>query len=108
MAFTITDIQEFSASVTFTDVRGNPAEIDGSPIWSVSNEELLGIETSNDEFTAYITALGPVGHAQVVVTADARIGEETSEIKGILDIDIVASEAVSATITPSEPTDMPE
>ena len=102
MAITITASQFVTATVSAVDARGNPATLDGPPTWVSSDPALLEVTTS-PEGTARIAAVGPLGNAQVTVSADADLGEGTRTIGGLLDVSIVAGEAVALTIAASIP-----
>lgn len=103
MALILKDTQKFSAAVKYVDGKGNPAKVEGTPQWSVSDVNLLGVTPSDDGMSAEVVATGPLGSCQVSVTADADLGEGTKPIIGTLDVDIVAGEAVSAVIEAGAP-----
>jgi hypothetical protein len=106
MAITITATQKFTAGpVSAVDAHGNPAQIDGAPAWSVSDTALLAVNVAADGLSADIQAVGALGHAQVVVSADADLGEGIETISGILEVEIVAGRAVSLTVPAGEPTE---
>ena len=103
MAFTLTDIQQVTLAITVVDARGNPAKLDGAPVWTTSDAALLTVVPSEDGMSCVATAVGPLGTAQVTVTGDALIGEGVRELFGVLDVEIVASEALNITIVPGNP-----
>lgn len=103
MAFTMTDVQSAPLAVSVTDARGNPAKLDGIPVWASSDVTVLTVVAADDGMSAVITATGPLGTAQVVFTADADLGGGVRELKGILDVEVIASEAVNVVITPGAP-----
>ena len=103
MALVLTDMQKVSLTVAFTTAAGNSAVVDGIPDWDVSDESILDIEPSEDGLSAAVTAVGPVGDAQVVVTADADLGEGVKEIFGTLDVSVVPSVAVFALVVSGVP-----
>lgn len=102
MAITITASQFFTVSVTAVDARGNPATLDGVPTWASSDEAILTI-TANPDGSARVAAVGQPGNAQVTVSADADLGEGVRTLSGLLDVSIVAGEAVALTIAASVP-----
>lgn len=105
MAFVLTDIQQVSVSVAYTDAEGNPASVEGAPVWESSDESVLTLTTSEDGFSTEAVTTGSLGTAQVQVTADADLGEGTTQIVGLLDVEVVSSAAVAATLTPGTPED---
>ena len=98
MALTLTTTQEAEVLVGYTDKNGNPALIDGTPVWAVSNAEILRIVPTPVPSVVIIQAVGPVGVSQVTVTADADLGEGVRELFAVQDVSVVAGEAVAAAI----------
>lgn len=103
MAFMLQSGQQVELTASYQDRHGNPAEVE-SQTWSSSDETVLTV-TDNGDGTATAAAAGSLGTAQIQLSADARFGDEVNTITGILDVEVVASEAVTAVITPGEPTD---
>ena len=103
MALLLTDVQKVSASVNPVDAAGNPGKIDGKPSWSSSDESIATVVASDDGLSAVITAAGPLGTVQIVVKADADLGEGVKEISGTLDIEVQGSEAVSLSVAAGAP-----
>lgn len=99
----LTDEQKVSLSVGFFTKAGNPARIDGAPVWASSNPSVVEVTPSEDGLTATATSVGPLGVVQVTVSADADLGEGTRLITGVLDIEVLAAEAVSAGISAGTP-----
>lgn len=97
------DNQKVSLEVVPVSVKGNVAQLDGVPVWSVSDESLVTVEPSEDGLSAVVKAIGPVGIAQVAVKGDADLGEGVVEITGTLDVEIQASSAASFTINAGIP-----
>lgn len=106
MAFMLADDQQVSVAFTAVDRRGNPARLDGAPVWSSSDPLILTV-TPNDDNSAAVLAVGPTGTAQVQVTVDADIGSGIRNLVGILDVEVVAGEAVSLDLVPGTPTTQP-
>ncbi len=94
------DTHQFPVTIAVVDARGNPAEVQGVPSWASTDESVVIVQPAVDGKSAIVAAVGPLGHAQVAVTADADLGEGVENISGLLDVDVVASAAVSIAITP--------
>lgn len=89
----VTVDQNLPVNVVFTDRAGNPALVDGAPTWESSDESVVEIlEVSDDGLSVLVGTVG-VGTAQVVVRADARLGDDVKEIVGVLDVEVLAGEA---------------
>lgn len=100
MAYSMADDATVGFVIRAVDAKGNPASLDGVPEWAVSDDDLLAVTPAADGLSASVSAVGPLGTAQVQVTADARMGPEVLEITGSLDITIVAGEAVMISLEP--------
>lgn len=100
----LTDVQQASLAVQFTDKAGNIAPVAGVPAWSVSDATVLAITPSADGMSAEIIALGPLGAGQVNVSANNADG---TTVAGTLDVQVAASDAVSANITAGAPEPKP-
>ena len=99
----ITSTQNCSLSIQPVDAHGNPALVDGTPIWSVSDPSVLSIAAAADGLSAEIAALGPVGTSQVSVQADADLGSGVVTIAGTLDVQVAAGQAVGLSISAGTP-----
>ena len=53
--------------------------------------------------SATVTAVGPLGIGQVLLKADADLGEGVKEITGLLDVEVIASEATVAIVAAGAP-----
>lgn len=104
MSFVITIDQQFDAAVAFVDSAGNPAVVDGVPVWASSDDAVLAVQAADDGMSATAAAVS-VGTAQLSVTADADLGGGVRQVIGLLEVNIVGGEAVAAVITPSTPVD---
>lgn len=103
MALILTDVQKVGLSVSFVTAKGNPAAVDGLPVWSVSDATVLSVVPAADGLSAEVVAVGPLGTSQVSVTADADLGEGVRALIGTLDVSVVASEAASIVINAGVP-----
>jgi len=103
MRLVLTDEQKVNLTIAPVTAAGNPARIDGVPVWVTSDEGVVSLEVSPDGFSAEAVTVGPVGQAQVSVTVDADLGTGVRTLTGILDIEVVAAEAASVGITAGAP-----
>lgn len=104
MALILTDVQKVTFSVSFVTAKGNPAPVDGAPVWSVSDATVLSVIPAANGLSADVVAVGPLGLSQVSVTADADLGGGVKALVGTLDVQVVASEAASIVINAGVPT----
>lgn len=96
---------QVSASLVIKDANGNPAVVDGVPIWEVSDAEIIAVTVAPDGMSAVIAAQSKPGLAQVTVTVDADLGEGVKPIIGIGEVEVVGGEAtvVELQFGPVEP-----
>lgn len=85
-------------SVSFSDSKGNPARVDGIPVWSITPDGLATLEVGTDGLSATVTPIGALGAAVLKVTADADLGAGVQEISGQADLNFIAGNAVTVTI----------
>lgn len=111
VAYTLPADKQIHVAVAYVDDHDNPARVDGPVRWSTSDENILSVETWEPEARdtpvgvpengfATISVVGPVGQAQVAATADVDMGTGVKELVTLLDVTVVAGEAVAGTITP--------
>jgi hypothetical protein len=105
---TMTVVQQVQAGpVSAVDAKGNPAPLDGAPLWTSSDETILLVTAEADGLNAVIKAAGKVGTAQVRVDADADLGAGVTTISSLLDFEILPAQAVGLSINVGTPTDQP-
>lgn len=104
----ITDTQEVALSITPVDKKGNPAQLDGPPVWASSNTEVVTVTAAADGLSAVATAVGPLGTATISVKADGDLGAGVNTISGTLDITVVGSGAVTLKIVAGAVTEQTE
>lgn len=108
MPLILTDDQQVNLTAAFTTKAGNPARVDGVPVWRSSDESVITVTAAEDGLSAVAVAVGPLGSAQVSVEADADLDEgEERLITGVLDIEVRASEAVVAVVAAGAPEPKP-
>ena len=103
MALTLTDIQKVDLAVQPVDAAGNAALVDGACTWESSDVTVLTVEPAADGLSAVALTTGKLGTAQIKCTADADLTEGVLPILGVLDVEVVASAAVSVAITAGAP-----
>jgi hypothetical protein len=104
---TLTATQQCDLTLEVTDSKGNPATVDGVPVWSSADETRVSVEAAADGMSATIVAEGPATTqpVQISVTTDADLGEGIKPLVGLLDVTIVGAEATVIAITPGTPTE---
>lgn len=104
MSLVLPNDQKVIASITPVDSKGNPAAIDGLAAWSSSSPDIVTVvNVSVDSLSADVVPGTALGTAQINVTADADLGSGVTTINGILDVQVVAGQAVGFTIQTGPP-----
>jgi hypothetical protein len=107
MALTLTSVQQASLTVSAVDAKGNPAPIE-NVVYQSSDTSIVELQPdAEDSSVAWVVAVGSLGNAQVTVAADADIGEGIKALTGLLDVTVVAAEAVAIAIETGVPEDQP-
>lgn len=103
---TMTDTQMADVSLVIKDKNGNPATVDGVPVWTTSNVNVAeAIVTDPTGMLGSVQGRGS-GVCQITVTADADLGSGVKPIIGFLDVTILGQATVIELI-PGVPTEMP-
>jgi len=100
MAFTLPVDNFIVVQVAYVDAHGNPATVDGDVVWASSDESVAtAVVDADDSTMCTITALSATGTSQVTATADADLGTGVRQLITLLDLVVVAGEAVAGQIT---------
>ena len=101
LMFTMPIDHYVDVQVSYVDAGGNPASVDGVVSWSSSDDSVVALETDRDDSTkCRVTSLLLVGQVQVKATADADLGDGVRNISTLMDVEVIAGEAVAGTISP--------
>lgn len=98
------DSQKVDLSIEVVNAKGNPASLDGTPVWENSAPEVAELTVAADGLSASLVAK-TTGAGSLSVKGDAKLGEEVKEIMGSFDFEVVAGEATIISIKASEPVD---
>jgi hypothetical protein len=94
--------------LAITNAAGNPATVDGVPVWASSDETVIVAAAAVDGMSAVITTVAP-GTARVTVTADADLGAGVTTLTGVTEDLVVtlgpSSQASVMTLTLGAPRD---
>lgn len=106
MALTLTDSQQATLSIGFTDKRGNAApQPPGTLAWFVDNPAVLSITPAADNLTCLVAAAGPLGSATVTVKLADADGATTAA--GTLDVNVTGGSATNIAVTAGPPEEQP-
>lgn len=97
---TLTNTQEFAnVTVSFTNQQGQPANVDGVPVWASSDPTIVSVEAGADGMSAKVGGVAPGTGARITVTADADTGQGITTITGVSeDIEVTADTSQQASL----------
>ena len=98
MATTMRVDQKCTLKVTFTDSKGNPAEVDKPPVWLTNNTDVLALSPSEDGMECEIVPVGVPGIADVQMSADADLGDGEELLTGREAFNIEAGQATNVKV----------
>jgi hypothetical protein len=110
MAFTLPVDMQVKVAVSYVDSEGNPATVDGDVEWASSDAAIAAVVADPDNsFEAVVRPTTTLGQVQITATADADLGDGVRELITLMDVTVVAGEAVAGTIAPvGAPTPIPK
>lgn len=106
MTIQLTDTQQVAVQVAGVDQKGFPAAVETVTFTSSDTTVAAVVSDAADPSKATVTA-GVPGTAQIVVTADSKIGEGEHVLTGTLDVTVVPGEASVISVTPGTPEEQP-
>lgn len=102
MKIKITNEQEVTVTLSPRTQAGIPALLDGKPSWGVISGSST-VTPSEDGLSAVFRSSDTPGNTQVLVKADADLGEGVQEVSEIIDLEVSGALAESLGLTVSEP-----
>jgi hypothetical protein len=102
MAVEITEGQRLRVTITPVDANGHAAPVQaGSVVWAVSDDTLLSVTPEpTDEKVALVRPAGStLGVGNVLVTADADLGEGVVTLEAEMELAITSGMATSLGLT---------
>jgi hypothetical protein len=110
MAYTLPVDKQVKVKVSYVDAQGNPASVDGAVRWSSSDDKIAEVfadEVAEKSFEAVVVPRG-VGQVQILADVDADMGDGVRPLATLMDIAVIAGEAVAGVIEPvGAPGDIP-
>ncbi len=84
-------------TVAFVNAKGKPAQVDGVPIWSVTDATIIdSVTPSADGLTAKLHIMDTIGASQLNVNADVDLSGGVSNKDFVDTVSVIAGEAVAA------------
>jgi hypothetical protein len=91
-----------TATIAVTDKFGNPAAIDGLPVWESTDETIAAVNPSADGLSCTVVSTGQMGTVQINVRLDADLGDGVRELNGMALLDVNAGAASAIALMLSE------
>ena len=93
MLITITNEQKVEVTLAPVTEAGNPATLDGVPVWAVVEGGDATLEVAADGLSAFLVSGAADVTSQITVTADADLGEGIVTLTDTIDLAVVAAAA---------------
>lgn len=95
--FKLTDSQQVAVSISAADKKGQSAPVEGVTFATSDPNVATVVQDAVDPSKALVVA-GLPGTCQIQVSADADLGEGVTKIEGVLDVEVVAGQAVALSV----------
>lgn len=107
---TIRDNEMVAAMAKPKDSKGNPAEVQ-NPTWLSADTSKVTVDVDpGNPLAATVKAVGPLTDGtpvRVTLDADADMGDGVVPIQGVLDVNVIAGQAVTVDLEVGAPTPQP-
>jgi hypothetical protein len=90
MLITITNEQKVEVTLAPLTEAGNPANLDGAPVWTVVSGDAT-LEVAADGLSAFLVSGAADVNSVIEVTADALIGEGIVTLTDSVDLAVVSA-----------------
>lgn len=102
MQITITNEQKIKVTLTPKTDSGKPAQIDGVPSWTVSTGDAT-LDQAPDGMSVYLVSGDAPGTSEILVEADADLGEGVETISATITLNVEGAKAVNLGLAIGEP-----
>lgn len=93
MNLTITNEEKIEVTLAPLTAAGNPATLDGAPVWAVVEGGDATLEVAADGLSAFLVSGAAGVTSQVTVSADADLGEGIVTLTDTIDLTVVLASA---------------
>ena len=102
----ITNEQQVNVVLHPVTATGRPAQVDGAPTWNVQSGEST-VNPSSDGLSADLISAETPGDTEVLVEADADLGEGVVPISDIIRLHVAGAQAANLGLVAGDPTPKP-
>lgn len=103
----ITNEQQIKVTIKPKTDKEKPASVDGKPTWEIISGNAT-ITVAEDGFSADLVSADDPGDTEVLVKADADLGEGVEEISDIIKLSVVGATAKNLGLVAGPPTVKPD
>lgn len=101
-AISITNEQKIKATLSPQTDSGKPAKLDGKPTWEVISGSST-VVVAEDGLSADLVSSDDPGDSEILVKADANLGEGVEEISDVIKLTVLGATAKNLGITLGQP-----
>jgi hypothetical protein len=102
MLITITNEQKVEVTLEPLTAAGNPAVLDGAPVWEVVSGDAT-LEVSEDGLSAFLVSGAANVISVISVTADADLGDGVVSLSDSIELAVVNATASTLGLVVAEP-----
>lgn len=102
VSITLTNEQEVDVTLKITTETGKPAPVDGKPTWEVLSGSST-VTVSEDGLSAVVRSGDDPGDTQIIVKADANLGEGVEEISDAIKVSVQSATAMNLGLSVGTP-----
>ncbi len=102
----ITNEQQVKVTLHPVTATGKPAPVDGAPTWEIITGNST-VTAAEDGMSADLISGDDPGDTEILVKADADLGEGVVEISDIIQLHVAGAQAASLGLTAGDPTPKP-
>lgn len=102
MDIIITNEQQVGVSLAPRTDAGRPAKLDGSPTWTTLSGSSQ-VKVADDGLSALLVSSDDPGDTEIMIKADADLGEGVEEISEVLKLRVLGATAKNLGITVGTP-----
>lgn len=102
LELSITNEQKVNVTITPKTDAGKPAKVDGAPSWSVASGEAT-LNVAADGLSCDLISSDNPGDSEILVTADANLGEGVETISDAITLHVLGASAKNLGLTAAAP-----
>lgn len=103
LELTITNEQKINVTLKPVTATGKPAKLDGAPSWTTLSGNSQ-VQVADDGLSADLISSDDPGDTEVMIKADADLGDGVEEISDIIRLHVAGAKAANLGLSAGEPT----